>query len=901
VHADKGASSQAESEHPMNGASKILTVSYGTFSCTLEGFDDPFNTMKAIAEYFRDLAAEDRYFGAEPPQPDAAMLHKIAEREIQRRVEAKIQENGVILRADSEAEPARQPAPRLERAPEPRASDVAPVAPSATAAPVAPVAPAAAQQEAPAPRITMPAAEAARPAPAAAPSLAAEGAVTSSVAEKLLRLRQAAAASATTAATLTVVPKVAPEEDSYIEDQHAEPAQMPAPAAAFDDAEDLLPEDMPALQSTEGEDLLPEDTAETVPEDAPLAATEVAAVEAEATEAEEAQEPAAPEAEAVAMAEAVEAEIAVEVAEEPATLEAVVEAAPEAVAEAVAEAAAEEPAASEDLAVASSPAAQDDDSLIASLGELLDPEADDDLLEEAAAPTASAEVTADLDSIKAALASMDVAPAAAPSAPDLMDLEDADENTGATVTDQATTVLAEEMAEPAEEPDTAGIDEEIVIEVEISAEDEAPVGVASVEVAIEAEVETAEPAEAEAEAEVQADAPAAASTPEAQKPAPEMEDVMARIAAPVRPVRPVRPQRTGNAEQERPTMLPLAETRAAPPAPAATVPAEPITLEKLQRARARVIRIRHRDEDGPADQPAAAARPSGEASLSAEAQAALEAELAALRAEDDDQDHSAKAESQTRLPPAGDEAVTRLIAEAATQMDVPDARRRLSAIAHLKAAVAATLADRKSSETRSQAAEADRMTAYRDDLARVVRPVTAPAPTERPTQAERPVQADRPAPLVLVSEQRIDRPRVAQAVAGSGPTLVGRSSMQTASALQAQAYDDEDEADLEDDSANIFDGATSFRDFAERLGAQELPDMLEAAAAYIACVEGRESFTRPQLMQHLASVATDVAREDSLRSFGILLREGRIEKSRRGLFALNAESHILAEAKKIAG
>ena len=102
-------------------SSKVLTVSYGTFSCTLEGFDDPVETMKVVAEYFRELSNRDRYFGSEPPTPDPAVLNRLASETIRRPVETEEHEDGVILRpaapapaapaVDAPAEPAESSAP----------------------------------------------------------------------------------------------------------------------------------------------------------------------------------------------------------------------------------------------------------------------------------------------------------------------------------------------------------------------------------------------------------------------------------------------------------------------------------------------------------------------------------------------------------------------------------------------------------------------------------------------------------------------------------------------------------------------------------------------------------------------------------------------------------------------
>ena len=205
--------------------------------------------------------------------------------------------------------------------------------------------------------------------------------------------------------------------------------------------------------------------------------------------------------------------------------------------------------------------------------------------------------------------------------------------------------------------------------------------------------------------------------------------------------------------------------------------------------------------------------------------------------------------------------VSRLMAETDQQMAKPESNRRRNALAHLRAAVAATIADKSLGKDDKDSTEA-----YRDDLAKAVRP-------RRPD----PSDMRKSAPLRLVAEQRIDEPNE-ELNAFANPT---------AETVESQ---DAPNTPAQNEQANTSE-FSDFGEFAAHVGAYSLEAKLEAAATYLSQVRGIDQFSRPQLLRtvKLSGTEDDFSREESLQHFAHMLRTGKLARKDDGLFEVTDE------------
>jgi hypothetical protein len=260
-----------------------------------------------------------------------------------------------------------------------------------------------------------------------------------------------------------------------------------------------------------------------------------------------------------------------------------------------------------------------------------------------------------------------------------------------------------------------------------------------------------------------------------------------------------------------------------------------------------------------------------------------------------DQDQPAPLRRRRLLDQGAEDNMDRILAETNHQLGDSDGSRRRSAIQHLRAAVAATQAEK---EAGSDFAEdtAEGAEAYREDLAQVVRPRR---PTTSGGSARR--SEDRPAPLKLVAEQRVDLGSAPRGPVTPRRVRVADISRDDEAAPKVTLRRQDMDHDAEGHSRAAAANAKSFAEFADRVGAIDLPDVLEAAASYLAFVEGRDQFSRPQLMTKVRQLEIDgFTREDGLRHFGQLLREGKIRKIAGGRFAVSDRINFRPE-DRVAG
>lgn len=93
----------------MDENTQVLDVTYGNFSCRLEGFEDSVETMKLVVSFFHDLAGHDRFMDTEPLAPDMATLARLTEEQTGVAVDVEGDGNRVSLRvrqSDADMAPA---------------------------------------------------------------------------------------------------------------------------------------------------------------------------------------------------------------------------------------------------------------------------------------------------------------------------------------------------------------------------------------------------------------------------------------------------------------------------------------------------------------------------------------------------------------------------------------------------------------------------------------------------------------------------------------------------------------------------------------------------------------------------------------------------------------------------
>jgi len=337
--------------------------------------------------------------------------------------------------------------------------------------------------------------------------------------------------------------------------------------------------------------------------------------------------------------------------------------------------------------------------------------------------------------------------------------------------------------------------------------------------------------------------PLASPGPVAREPsppaAPKEEAVAPRPALEVRVEEPDAP-----AVPPRPEGVPVA---APPPAPSSEPsPSEPSRSEPAQAPAS--------DPPGPTLQDEAAPPPAPEDEAAEEApdlDPAAHPGLQKLRAAAPDEGH--------------EEEMSRFLLRADDQLADPEATRRRDVIAQLKAAVVATEAERALGD--SDFGPEARKDAFRLDLSEAVRlhpPVSDPRPDH--------------APLRLVASQRVDAPP---------------------EGLEEHPVPVEEEDDIEEEPAPVRSRA-SFAVFATEMGATSLPDLLEAAAAWLCFVDELESVSRSQLLALAAEVQGEAPdREEGLRTFGTLLRQGRIAPVAGGRYRISEGSRF--DPSRLAG